>query len=63
MFKFLVRTAVAEKHLSCQHHRKPSDNPFLHIEILVIPVITPSKWSSNMFRDEILDEYPVWQLP
>ena len=63
MFKFLVRTAVGEKLVSCQHHRKPSDNPFLHIEILVIPVITSSKCSSNVFRDEILDQYPVWQLP
>lgn len=61
-FEFLVRKAVVEKHVSC--HRNPRDAPFLHIDILVvIPVITSWKRSSNAFRGEILHQYPPWQLP
>ena len=39
--ELLVRTTVVEKHISSQHHRNPSNAPFLHIDILVvIPVVT-----------------------
>ena len=62
LFKFLVRKAMVEKYISCQHHRKPSDIPFFHAEILVILVIAFLKHSSNSFRDEILHQYPDWQL-
>ena len=64
VFELLVRTAVVEKHVSCQHHRKPSEAPFLYTDILiVILVVTSLKCSSNAFRGEILHQYPAWQLP
>ena len=54
LFKSLIRTATVEKHVSCQHHRKASDTPILHVEILVvILVITSLQYSSNAFRDKI----------
>lgn len=36
--KLLVRKAVLEKYLSCQHNGKHSNAPFLHIDILVISI-------------------------
>lgn len=41
VFELLVRKAVAEKHVGCQHHVHPGDAPLLHVDVLVvIPVVT-----------------------
>lgn len=52
--KFLTRRVVPEMHVSCQHHRKASSIPFLHIDILVILVVTSLKHSCNDFKGKIL---------
>ncbi|ELW59843.1 hypothetical protein TREES_T100016126 [Tupaia chinensis] len=64
VFEFLIRKAVAEEHISGQHHRNPSNTPFLHVDVLVvILVVTSLKRSSNAFRGKIRHQYPAWQHP
>jgi hypothetical protein len=51
LFELLVRNAVAENLVGCQHHVSPSHAAaFLTVDILVIPVIPCPKASCNATR-------------
>ena len=56
VFELLVRIAVVEKLVSCQHHGKSGRASFLHIDIFVVILLT---CSSSAFRGEILHQYPA----
>lgn len=63
MFEFLVRNAVAENHVGCQHHVNPRDAAFPNVDVLVvIPVIASPKGSCNATGGEIPHQYPAGQL-
>lgn len=62
IFEFLARKAAVEKYIICQQHRNPSNAPFLHIDILVLPVVTSLRCSSNAFRDESPHSRLAWPL-
>lgn len=54
MFAFLVRKAVVEKHVSCQHHGNPRNASCLPSDVLVVILVVISlKPSSSAFGDEI----------
>ena len=59
MFEFLLRKAIVEKSVSCQHSRNPSSASFLHVDILVIPLVTSLKHSSSAFRGKILSHIQI----
>lgn len=56
VFELLVRMAVVEKLVSCQHHGKSGEAPFLHIDILAVILL---KCSNSAFRGKILRQYPA----
>ena len=56
VFELLVRMAVVEKLVSCQHRGKSGKASFLHVDILVVILL---KCSSSAFRGEILRQYPA----
>lgn len=56
VFELLVRMAVVEKLVSCQHHGKSGEASFLHIDTLVVILL---KCSSSAFRGEILRHDPA----
>ena len=59
MFEFLVRMTVVEKRIRQNHHRKPSNALFVHIDIfVVIQAITSLKCSCIAFGGKILHQYP-----
>lgn len=61
MFEFLVRNAVAENHVGCQHHVNPRDAAFPNVDVLVvIPVVTSLKGSHNATGGKIPHQYPAW---
>lgn len=63
MFEFLVRKAVAENHVGCQHHGNPRDAAFPHVDVLVvIPVRTSLNGPHYAVGGEIPHHYPAWQL-
>lgn len=54
MFEFLVRNAVAENQIGCQHHAKPYDAAFPDVDVLVLLAVSSLKGSHNVTGAEIL---------
>lgn len=61
-FEIFLRNTVAEEDVSSQHYVNLNRAPCLHMDVLIILVITSLECSNNIFRGEICHQYPAWQL-